>query len=188
MRNSIIIIAILIASYQSAAQNKARFSSQNYVGMLAGSSETDIHIQTINGLAFNKWFTGIGTGIDWYYYRSIPVFLSGERSFNIKARKKFYLAGAAGVNFPWNETIYRDWNWWSDSKLYPGLSWNAGFGYKLAVGKQNDALLLHIGYSNKFYKENLTGTYPCLVPPCPEYNETFNYNLRALSVKVGWGF
>jgi hypothetical protein len=189
MKKTIALAIFVFTTLLVFAQNKIKFSTQNYMGILAGGSETNIQLQTINGISFHKWFTGIGTGIDWYYQRSIPVFLTAERGFRVAARKNIYFSSSAGVNFPWKNNYYND-DWWgfTNSETHTGFYWNTGFGYKINIGKQNDAVLLHFGYSNKFYKETVTSNNPCLVAPCPVNTESFKYNLRTLSVKLGYGF
>jgi hypothetical protein len=156
--------------------------------VLAGESDTGPQLQIINGIRFNKWFTGIGSGIDYYYHRSIPVFLMAERGFKIGSSRNIYFSSGAGINFPWDKNYYNDWNWWSESKSSPGFYWNTGFGYKIPVGKNSDAVLLHIGFSIKFFKEKIINNFPCFNPPCPVTTETYRYNLRAFSFKLGYGF
>jgi len=189
MKRMIFVVLFLVTVFYSSAQKKIKFSTQNYVGFLAGSSDNDLQLQTINGISFNKWFTGIGTGIDWYYRRSVPVFISVERGFRVDQKKNIYFSTAAGANFPWKNPEYdNDWNWYSTSKTEPGLYLNAGVGYKINIGKQDDAVLLQLGFSNKFFKEKVSSAYPCFVAPCPATTESYNYNLRAVSVKLGYGF
>lgn len=189
MKRILIIISLVLSVVELTAQSKPAYSTQNYVGLLTGGSGSNFQVQTINGLSFRQWFVGLGTGIDWYYQRSIPVFLSAERGFGIGSNRKIYFSSSVGANFSWNnrEDYYHIWGNGS-SKFNPGLYWSAGFGYRIPVGKRNDALLFHVGYSNKFYKEKRHFTYECLIPPCPGSDETFEYNLRALSMKLGWGF
>ena len=188
MKKIILASLFLMAYCNMRAQNKVAFSTQNYVGLLVGGSGNSLQIQTINGIRFNKWFTGIGTGIDWYSQRSIPVFLSVERGFRVNPKKNIYFSSGVGVNFPWQVNADDDWNSWSVSETKNGLYWNAGLGYKISVSKNNDAVLLYFGYSNKMYNEDIKSTYPCLIGPCPESTETYKYNLRALSIKIGYGF
>jgi hypothetical protein len=190
MKKIICVASLLIVAFNSNAQKRVKFSTQNYIGYLIGSSDNDLQLQTINGISFNKWFTGIGTGIDWYYQRSVPVFLSVERGFAVNKTKNIYFSAGLGSNFPWKDkNNYSDvWGWPTDSKMQTGLYLNAGFGYKISVGKQNDAVLLHVGYSNKRYKETVTTIAPCLWGNCPESTESFNYNFRTISVKIGYGF
>ena len=190
MKKIISIGWLILIGMSANAQDKMRFSTQNYAGLLAGGSENALQIQTINGIAVNKWFMGIGTGIDWYYVRSVPLFLLVEKGFAVNKTKNIYFSAGAGSNFPWKDKNgYADrWYWASDSKTQEGLYLNAGVGYKISVGKQNDAVLLHLGYSNKRYKEKITITSPCLWGDCPESTESFNNDLRAVSIKIGYGF
>jgi len=184
-----IIVLFLVNVFYSNAQKKIKFSTQNYIGFLTGSSDNALQLQTINGISFNKWFTGLGAGIDWYYERSVPVFVSAERGFQVTQKKNIYFSAAAGANLPWRQEYRDDLDWsWTTSKTSPGFYWNAGFGYRINIGKQDDAVLLNLGFSNKFYKEKVSSTYPCLVAPCPVNTESFNYNLRAVSLKLGYGF
>ncbi len=186
----IMISSLLVGmiSCQLLAQNKVSFSSKNYFGIVAGSSGTNPQLQTINGFKINKWFAGIGTGIDWYYQRSIPLFFSFDRNILMKQRRNFILSADVGANFPWQNNQYQTIWGFEESKTVPGFYWATGFGYRIGIGKQKDALLLNFGYTNKFFKEKTTNVYPCLVAPCPEHTESFNYNLRAISIKVGYGF
>lgn len=188
MKKIITAFLCLGASCYLHAQKKVSFSTQNYMGVLAGGSDSGPQVQTINGIRFNKWFTGIGAGIDWYYQRSVPLFLHAERGFKIGPSRKIYFSSGAGMNFPWEKYYYNEWNWWTEAKAYPGFFWSGGFGYRIPVGKHSDAVLLHLGYSNKFYREKITSSFPCFNPPCPENTETYKYNLRAISFKLGYGF
>jgi hypothetical protein len=186
----IIISAVvaLIINFPVIAQKKVSFSSKNYFGIVAGENGTNPQLQTINGIKFSKWFTGIGTGFDWYYQRSIPLFISVDRSVLLKPRRNIFFSADAGVNFPWKYRQYDNDYYYGDSKTVPGFYWATGLGYRIGVGKQADAVLLHIGYTNKLYKEKIAYTNPCLVAPCPVNNESYNYNLKAVSVKIGYGF
>jgi hypothetical protein len=98
--------ALLLMSLCATAQKKVNFSSQNYAGLLEGEHGSSLQLQTINGLKFSNWFVGLGTGIDWYYRRSIPVFTSVNMDFLKKEKRSFYLSGNVGINFPWQMNDY----------------------------------------------------------------------------------
>lgn len=74
------------AAVSLSAQKKYGFRSQNFVGVLEGNEKTALQFQTINGCGCGNWFVGIGTGIDAYLYRSVPLFLSINRDFLIAKR------------------------------------------------------------------------------------------------------
>ena len=85
MKKIFVFLLTLFLTIGLMAQQKPRFSTQNMVGLLVGGSDNAPQVQTINGLVYRNWFTGIGTGIDWYYQRSIPVFFFGQSVFYHKA-------------------------------------------------------------------------------------------------------
>lgn len=183
-----VIICLLSISAGLQAQNKPRFSTQNTVGLLIGGSDNAPQFQTINGVAYHNWYTGIGAGIDWYYQRSIPVFLSVNRFFTTSPRRQVFLSSGAGVNYAWGTPDYITNGWGYDTKFSPGFYWTAGLGYKIAIGKQNDHLLIQLGYNNKSHTQKSTLVMPCLIAPCPVSKETYKYSFNALSFRIGWGF
>src|SRR5437773_4082956 len=105
---SILITAFILTSICSHAQRKTNFSSQNYIGILEGEHGSKFQLQTINGIKLKTWFVGLGTGIDWYYRRSIPLFFSLNKDFFKKGNRNFYFAADGGVNFPWKDETYKE--------------------------------------------------------------------------------
>lgn len=188
----IYLLVILISiSLAAGAQGKVAFSSRNYVGLLVGQTGSKFQIQTVNGIRFDTWFAGLGVGLDWYYQRSIPVFVSMSKDFLKKARRNFYVSGDGGMNFPWQkETNQPVWGYKTD-KLVNGIYWAAGFGYKLGVGKQQDAILMQIGYSYKHggeeQKASQIATYP-INQPLLRPTDRYDYRLRTVSIKLGYQF
>lgn len=188
MRFLALLICLVGFTAGLQAQTKPRFSTQNTVGLLIGGSDNAPQLQTVNGVAFNNWFTGIGAGIDWYYQRSIPVFVSANRYFNTSPRRQVFLTSGAGVNYAWGEPDYFTNGWGYDIKFRPGLYWTAGLGYKIGIGKQNDHLLIQLGYNNKVHTQESIYALPCLIAPCPVSKEVYKYSFNALSLRLGWGF
>lgn len=189
MKSFWIVLLLLVISVEMPAQKKLRFSTQNTVGILVGGTDNAPQVQTINGLAYRNWFTGVGTGIDWYYQRSIPLFLSVNRFFDTRPRRQVFLSSGAGVNYPWGKPgpfITNGWGY--ETHFNPGFYWTAGLGYKLSVGKQNDHLLIQLGYNNKNHTQKTKSVVPCFNPPCPESVDIYKYSFNALSLKFGWGF
>lgn len=190
MKNVFLLILFCLFLTAAPAQFKPRFSTQNLVGLQIGASGQQPQVQSLNGIAWKQWFGGVGTGIDWYYRRSIPVFLTGARYFPLQQRKQLFVSAGAGLNFVWDKTDNDFWLGWYSSRaeFKNGMYWNTGLGYRLMVGKQHDALLLHVGYNVKEHTENRYVVNPCLIGPCPEQKESLKYTLRTLSLKLGWGF
>lgn len=180
----ILMVSVFVSS-SLFSQEKWRFSSQNYAGITEGESGTGFQLQTINGFRKKTWFAGVGTGIDYYFQRSIPLFVSVAK-FLPSSKFPFYFNGDIGINFPWvrNDLYYIHAPGEYSSSLY----WAGGLGYKFGSKKNNNGVLLNFGYSYKHLLRESEYTNPCLVPPCPVSTERYDYRLRRLSVKVGWLF
>ena len=185
---SFFIIALISFAFSTSAQIKISFSTQNYAGLLEGANGSALQLQTINGMKYKTFFAGLGTGLDWYYQRSIPFFLSLNKEFFNKNKKSIYIAANVGLNFPWREKTPDDWDYGAYGKYHSGSYWSSGIGYRIGVGKNNDAVLLQLGYSYKHLSEKITSVLPCFNPPCPENTERYDFYLRRLSVMLGWSF
>ena len=184
-----VIFICLCVFIPATAQHKINFRSQNYAGLLEGENGSAFQVLTINGLRYKSWFTGIGTGVDWYYLRSIPLFASVNKSFFEKNnRNAFFISADVGINFPWTRQYYHDWNYGGTEKYYNGLYLTPGIGYKTGIGKKSDAILLYFGYSYKHTKERVFSNYPCLACLNSETTSIYNYYLKRLSLKLGWSF
>jgi hypothetical protein len=184
-KTCIITIVILLLNSSVKAQKKFKFSSQNYIGILEGEASTSFQLQTINGLRYKTWFAGVGAGLDYYYYRSIPVFVSFSK-FLSSPKTPLYFNADIGINFPWSKTgvNYIQYPGAYSSSLY----WEGGFGYKFKLKKRNEGILLNLGYSYKHLINEREFSVWCLTPPCPVFKERYDYRLRRLSLKAGWMF
>ena len=189
-----LIIAVTTISATVLAQHNATFSSQNYIGLLEGEQGSKFQLQTINGIKYKTWFAGAGTGIDWYYRRSIPAFMSLNKDFFIKGNRNFFIATDVGANFPWLVDKNSYVAGYIVEESIPGFYWGAGLGYKIGIGKLNDGILLQLGYSYKHVGEKVKTPYyydyvpGMIMQPKPDMTNRFDYYLRRLSLKIGWNF
>src|SRR5215204_3530440 len=102
----LILLLFLMVKNETPAQEikkeKKFYSSQISTGIVEGEQGTSFHIETINGLRYKTWFGGIGTGLDYYYFLSIPVYLSGAKYLSPR-NHSFFIQGDVGLNFAWQE-------------------------------------------------------------------------------------
>jgi hypothetical protein len=182
MRFYIIIFIFLLPLY-GIGQKTPVFSARNYAGIMEGESGTALQLQTINGIRYGNWFAGIGTGLDYYYERSIPLFFSVARYLH-STKLPLYFTGDVGYNFPWVKSLYY---FETPGEYHGGLYWGTGLGYKFGF-KNSNALLIDLGYNYKRLTQTYEQPVQCLVPPCPTYKEFYDYRLKRLSIKIGWMF
>ncbi|MBK5272914.1 MAG: hypothetical protein JJE22_18085 [Bacteroidia bacterium] len=188
MKLFIAIIFIIITTPMLSAQAKADFRSRNFIGLLEGEAGSSWQLQTINGFRRGSWFAGLGTGLDFYRYRTVPLFLSINKDVD-SGSNSFYLTGDVGINFSWVSKQARSRvNDYISDKFTPSLYWNAGFGYRIMMFKKGDALLINLAYSYKHLKETKQSAIVCVTTPCPDGIEEYNYHFKRLSIGLGWEF
>ena len=185
----IILCTIMLLAIQIAinAQQKFSFRSSNYVGLLEGETGSAFQLQTINGFQHRGWFGGIGTGLDYYRYRSIPLFFSLNKKIGNQS-SGFFISMDEGLNFAWYNREKRWDNDFISSKFSPSLYWSPGIGYSLGLRNNKDAILISIGYSYKHLKEKVERPVFCINPPCEPVIERYDYRLNRLLMRVGWQF
>jgi len=187
MKKKIPFFAILFFIKLSlTAQEKLMFSSQNFAGLLEGNGGSALQLQTINGVMNNKWFAGVGTGLDYYRYRSIPVFISLNRI--ITNKKPLFLSLDGGINYAWVDRERSRTNDFISSRFSPALYWASGLGYKIYSKNKKDAAVFSVGYSYKHLKEKQEKFVFCTNPPCAPAIEYYDYRLKRISVRLGWQF
>lgn len=187
----IILMALMgmgTKSQVSFSKDSLRFRAQQWVGHLEGANGSAFQFNTVAGVSKGVHFLGIGGGIDWYHFRSIPVYLSYQRVLPWGGGR-FFVNGDAGVNYNWAPPSVRSrWNDFVSDRFFPSTYLESGLNYRTFFKNKRDALLFHLGLGYKRLKEDkeLPGT--CLVPPCGTVIEHYDYQMTRLSVKLGWEF
>jgi hypothetical protein len=186
-RNHLALLVLLLLQLSASAQdsaraeNKFRFRSFNSTGLIAGATDEEFLVQSVNGFRKDRWFAGIGVGIDYYHQRSVPVFLEVRRFFSRQPSSAFVYAGG-GWNFAWKEDK-------GDEGLYTssygnGLYFDLGVGYTFSVSGR-EAFVLSAGYSGKNYSANLQMPQYCPGGNCPPREENSEYKLTRIVLKAG---
>jgi hypothetical protein len=171
---------------QKIISRPLKFHSINNIGLLEGQAGSAFQLQTVNGAQYKSWFAGVGIGLDYYRYRTIPLFFDVRKEFG-KRSNKIFVYGDAGMNFYW--ATDKDVKQFPvDNKFKNGFYGEAGAGYKLKLN-QRIHLLFNAGYSYKNISEE--GTYLYMYPILAGMSypvEKINYNLKRVVLKVGIEF
>jgi hypothetical protein len=194
VRMSLIIIAINLTVSLCAqeklpvAKNKNNcscgFQTMIQGGLLEGARGASWHLQTVNGAYYKTWFAGVGVGLDYYSMRTIPLFLDLRKDL-FKNKRTPFLYADAGIHFDWLKT--KEKPGWGSSEYDRGFYYDAGVGYKIALGNR-DALQVSTGYTMKRLREERSVVPWCIQPPCNPSKEYYNYSFSRISFKVGWQF
>jgi hypothetical protein len=182
------------SAQQKIASTHRSFQSIANVGLLEGETGSAFQLQTINGARYKSWFAGIGLGLDYYRYRTIPFFIDIRKEFGNRADKLFVYADG-GISFNWL-TDDQKTGYLQGQKYHNGLYNDLGFGYIKSIGNKS-ALSISLGYSYKKLSETYPDSYPYYypsiynytdIPPQNASNDQINYRLNRLSIKLGWMF
>jgi hypothetical protein len=186
------IILFIVARSASAQKKNSRdgwkFHSINAVGFLEGQAGSAFQLQTVNGAKYKSWFGGIGVGLDYYRYRTVPLFFDLRKEF-FSGTDKLFVYADAGFSFSWVADDQKD-NYLA-AKFSNGFYNDMGLGYKRNISK-NNAIIVSAGYSFKKLVETYNQMYfgPLItLGSGPEYPpQQINYSLNRLSIKIGWEF
>jgi hypothetical protein len=185
---SILTIGILLLCFQLYSQNKVQFQTLGQAGFIKGQNNDALQYQSINGIRYKGYSLGIGVGVDYYYYRTVPVFAEMRKDLFNKKETPFIYA-ALGSSFPWNKEVTI--NAWQRSDFSKGSFYEAGIGYKVPV-KGRFFMSFSLGYSQKTLHEI---KYTRMYRDFPPYDTEswsnpmyYDYTFRRISVKAGLGF
>lgn len=190
MRNYSLLLICLVCSIGLQAQKpggkKYSFHSINSIGVANGSNGAAAVMQTVNGFRKGPLFAGVGLGLDYYQYRTIPLFADVRYEFGTKKNKLFAYADA-GINFSWVDGTYDDevGIWWGNpSDFSNGLYTDAGIGLTTSF-RNGNAFVLSLGYSRKTMKETFAYFDWQTNEPVTDVN---TYRFNRILIKLGFSF
>ncbi|MBE7170580.1 MAG: hypothetical protein INR73_08315 [Williamsia sp.] len=181
----VVLLAVhtsLFAQTNTAPQ-KFVFHSINAVGLMNGSRGSSFSLQSIEGFSYRQFFAGVGAGIDFYKFRTVPLFVDLRYKPGHKKRN-FFLYGDLGYSVPWL-TDKEKTGLISAVNAKAAIYYDAGLGYSIPV--QKDAFLLSIGYSYKEMK-NRAKEYTCTTGSCGVADQAYRYQMERIVLRAAWQF
>lgn len=178
-----IVIALLATSI--SVQSQVRFEGNIESGMMNGGWQTNGYVQTTQGVHYKQWFAGVGAGIDYYRYRTVPVFAELRRTFGNRSVRPYVLT-AAGINTTWPNQLQKQENngWWQTNvaSFHNGFYGRVGVGVVLNADKK-----IRFGLNAACNYKTLSRTYSeWIFEPWPQPSniteKTMEYRLNRLSV------
>ena len=183
------------------AQQKWKPGGVAEVGLLMGSFSVDVDWRGQFLLSKNGWSAGVGAGIDYYLFRTVPVYLQGRKWIGQRKNKPFVLA-SAGINFAalypsqhggsrWGDVIMPGPGpfpgWWTPIPYHyeNGVYAEAGGGYSF-LGKKQHGLTLSLSWVHKSITEWYETDAPININPGQKDRTTNLYQLNRLVFRVGF--
>ncbi len=162
---------------------KPHFKSINTVGFAVGQSPPQMLFQSVNGLAYQDWFAGIGVGLDEYEIKSLPLFADIRMDFG--EEKKGFIYGDIGYNF-FLEDKTEDMLFAGTLSTYKGgVYTDIGIGLRTKFIKKVN-MVFSLGHSYKSLKNTQVRTICGIIPPCYDETSRFTHNYGRINLKVGF--
>lgn len=180
------ILSVFCFLFSVMAQEvNPRFSSINSVGFAAGQSMPDLVLQTVNGIRFSNWYTGIGIGVDNYRYKTLPLFIDGRRSLG--KENEGFLYADLGYNFPYKDKPGKEISYYDNYHFTGGIYTDIGIGCQVKLNKIA-SFLFSLGYSSKELQTK-TGVNICpFIGPCYVDYSKYDLNYGRIILKAGLVF
>jgi hypothetical protein len=166
-----------------------KFHSINNISLVNGDNEVSAGLQSINGFQKGNLFAGVGIGLDYYLYRTVPLFADFRYEFG-KTKNKFFAYADGGINLEWVEDNYSDgpifiWDGSRNtSAFHNGAYTDIGLGYMVGT-KKGGGLVLSLGHSYKSLKKTVSymdwRTQETI-------SDIYHYDFNRIVLKVGWKF
>jgi hypothetical protein len=192
MTKAIVLAVIFILTTRVGfGQNRLTFRSTEWLGLSAGEAGNAVAVQTVNGLTKGPWFAGVGAGIDYYRFRSAPLFLSVTRDIAVGKKDWLFLYVDGGANVAWYKPAPIEGYAGGSDVFHGGSYWNGGLGYVWKLGEHTGkAIQFTAGYVVKRMKEDQLLGCPIGVLCDPGYPRPIEYDylLRAFQFMAGFRF
>src|SRR4030095_14777516 len=186
----VFLMPVTLVSFGQKKNTAFKFHSINNISLMNGDNEVSAGLQSINGFQKGNLFAGVGLGLDYYLYRTVPLFADFRYEFG-KTKNKFFAYADGGVNFDWVREYYDDGqifirgNWVDNSgEFHNGVYTDLGLGYVVGT-KKAGGLVLSLGHSYKSLKKTVSyrdwRTQETIT-------DIYQYKLNTIVLKVGWKF
>jgi hypothetical protein len=188
----ILLLSFAFIGFDALGQSKKdkksiclnKFQSVNSISILHGSTTTSVAFTSINGFQNKKLFAGIGTGLDFYFHTSVPLFLEGRYDLTHK-KNKIQVVADGGLNFPFARQNNKYETKAGNYKA--AIFWAAGLDYEIPV--HHHAMILGFAFSVKHIIQMVeNNTWNPVLNRIENVPIKYNYQLNRVAVKLGWIF
>ncbi|HEX7846174.1 MAG TPA: hypothetical protein VF476_10275 [Chitinophagaceae bacterium] len=181
-----LLLPILTFSQQKQKSSRPLFQPSTSFAVLVGESAPSWQVQANGGFRLGQWYAGLGTAVDNYRFRSIPLYASVRRHYLF--RKALFAYADAGVAFPWKRKVVDEGFTLEQQQFYTGFYSETGIGYQLP-SKGKLTVNVSAGYSFRTMKQRVvTPMLWSSAWPMPEYEVVKEHKFHLLTFRTIIGF
>lgn len=171
------------AQQHTNAKQKFRYHLLTSAGLAMGEAGGKAVVQAVNGLAYKQFFAGIGVGLDYYKFKTMPLFADLRMSLDKQQQLFVYVNG--GYHYPLNTNKKTDLPYITTETFKGSVYYDAGIGAR-AFNHHWYRLLVSVGFSQKRIEHVQGYTYSWNNPITKEYIHTYHYTLNRFTAKLTW--
>lgn len=191
MKSKLLLIGLLLGCMFGKAQKdskamswKDRFHSFNTVQVMNGSTTTSLAVNSVNGFQMGKLFCGIGTGFDYYFHVTVPLFIETRYDL-VKQKGTLQVFANGGLQFAFSSQNNKFENSSGTYKTAGGYS--GGLDYLMPV--EGGAFILGASFSNKHVIHMAdNNVWNPLLNASENIPLKENYSLNRIAIRIGWRF
>lgn len=131
-----IITVTGLAQTKKTQSNRWKYTGNVSGGLILGAQEPSYMVQTIQGVKKDRWMVGIGTGLDYYIVRMVPIVGHGEYHLKTGRKANPFIYAQTGPAIAWPDG---EWNAKIGElnvfEFKTGWLAESGFGYRFPLGK-----------------------------------------------------
>jgi hypothetical protein len=189
----LLIVCLNILPVYIFAQQKWKPGFVAEAGLQAGSYEPSADLRAQFLMAKRGWQVGAGSGVDYYRFRSVPVYVQGRKYFGTHKSKPFAMLSAgvniASVTEAQKNNRFGGIGWWNPipASYTGGFYGEAGGGYAF-LNKKGRGVSLSLSYVMKSISESYTTSYWLGFSESEPTQEKATYYMNRLVFRVGYKF
>ncbi len=179
-----LMLSCILYSSVLAQDGKVKFHSIENGGVIIGESEANAVFQTVNGISVHDWFLGVGVGVDYYQYKTLPLFFDARNFFG--KNHKWFLYGNLGYDFPLHDEPGMELGSYNYYHVKGGVYADFGIGIRTKFINKT-SLLFSLGHSYKQLQFKTTQIIP-LCSECKPQSYYYTLGYGRISFKAGLEF
>ena len=155
-----LLLTIGLYSQTAKKSSPIKFRSINGVNYLAGSTDMQLGVSTVNGITWKQWFAGVGLSFDPYGHKGYAVYGSIQKYLGTGIWQPFINVDA-GIYIPQRTPDYPDHSMNPDMPYYilnNTFYGGASFGVSKTIAG-NNKLFVKLGVAYKRFNVSQSGGF-----------------------------
>jgi hypothetical protein len=188
VKRIITLLLLLSCSVAALAQRAAvGFYVMPQEAMAFNSEDASGQVVLSAGASYKKIMFGVGSGIDWYGLRSVPVFAEGQFNFSGKLEHVFaYTKLGININKLTDKQLAEQFEY-TGTGFSRGMYTDFGLGYSL-YNNHSRGLQFGLGYSVKTVKQNMSDIIYSSYPLSNQTGRSYTYTFHRYMLSVAYRF